>query len=451
MFKSKYSLVALLLAFTLILLTGCGSAKTPEATGSAASSAPAKETAAPETAAPEATANANEEAFEISVAHWMLNKDNANAGEYMKQVELKYKATYPNAKIVWNPIQGEKYHELLKAQLATKSAPDVFFHQNALVAFAKAGFLADLSDQAWASHILPSALGEVKYGGKVYGVPVDVSGWGVFYNKKVFADLGLTAPKTFQEFLDLSEKIKAAGITPVTSGYKDGWPIAGSWFSLINFVFGADPDIAKHLFDGTKKINGPEFKSMFAAYEAMVKKGVISKSILSTTYDLAVQQVAEGKAAMHFNGPWVNSFVADKYKVDLGFFTIPDDKGTNFVTSATNATVSLNANYPNKERGQDMINALIDPAILAPFLENSAFSGLDTFIVKHKTTGGQEYSEAIGKQEGKMQPSIWLPPSVTELLNQMTTKISSGKSVSDDDLDAADKAYQRDKGLLNIE
>ncbi|OCT14713.1 hypothetical protein A8709_11055 [Paenibacillus pectinilyticus] len=440
--------VQLGIATSLVLtLAACGSSTKDNSNATTASP---KSTAASTNATPAASANPNDEAFQISVAHWILGSSNAYAEQYMKNVEALYKKKYPNATIKWNPIQGEKYHELLKAQLATGSAPDVFFHQNALVPFAKAGYLTDLSDQPWASKIMASTKPDNEFQGKVYAAPVDVSGWGIFYNKKVFSDAGLTVPKNYQEFLDDSEKLKNAGVIPVTAGFKDGWPISGTWISLASFVYGANKNVAKDLYDSKTKVNGPEFKALFDGFTQMVQKGYLSKSVLSTGYDTAVQQVGEGKAAMMFNGPWMNSVVADKYKVDLGFFPLPDPQGNDFVTTATNASLSLNAKYPNKQRGIDMINALIDSSTLPGLLQNSAFTGLPNITIPQNTSGGKDYAGALSKYDSQMQMTLWLPPSAQDALSSVITKIAAGKSYTAADLDAVDQAYQRDKGLVNL-
>jgi len=444
----KSFLLIIAVCVVVFMLAACGKNNNNSSNPAPVDSASAS--VSPE-ASPSSATSADDEAFEISVAHWILGSSNAYAEQYMKNVEELYKKQYPNATIKWNPIQGEKYHELLKAQLATKSAPDVFFHQNALVPFAKAGYLADLSDQPWASQIMESTKPDNAFEGKVYAAPVDVSGWGIFYNKKVFADLGISVPTNYQEFLDSSEKIKNAGIIPVTAGFKDGWPISGTWISMASFVYGANKNVAKDLFDGKTKINGPEFTALFSGFEEMVKKGYLSKSVLSTGYDTAVQQVGEGKAAMIFNGPWINSVVADKYNVDLGFFPIPDPQGNNFVTTATNASLSLNAQYPNKQRGIDMINALIDSSTLPGLLQNSAFTGLPNLTIPQSTSGGQDYANALSTYDSQMQMTLWLPPSTHDALSQIITKIAAGKSFTASDLEAADQAYQRDKGLLNIQ
>ena len=58
--------------------------------------------------------------------------------------------------------------------------------------------------------------------GKVYGVPEEASmGGGILYNKKIYAELGLSVPKTWAEFMANNEKIKAAGKVAVIQTFGD--------------------------------------------------------------------------------------------------------------------------------------------------------------------------------------------------------------------------------------
>ena len=48
-------------------------------------------------------------------------------------------------------------------------------------------------------------------------------GGGILYNKKIYADLGLSVPKSWAEFMANNEKIKAAGKAPVIQTFGDTW------------------------------------------------------------------------------------------------------------------------------------------------------------------------------------------------------------------------------------
>ncbi len=435
--------IVLTVCLVISLLTSCGQKE----------SAGGDSTTAVATAAetePQAATTAAPEPFKISVASWMLTPSNANAQPFMDLVEKNYKALYPEAAIEWNPIQGEKYHDLLKAQLATQTAPDVFFFQNAIVPFGKAGYLTDLSSQPWAADILPSTKADVTYEGKVLAAPVDVSGWGTFYNKKVFADLGVEVPKTFADFLAICGKAKEKGIIPLTGGYKE-WQNGAPTYGMQSFLYGANKNIAADLYDGKTKINGPEFGSLYSALDQMVKAGVYPKNILSTTYDQAQQLIGEGKAAMIFDGPWLCATIASKYpETELGFFEVPDANGNIYMTSSVNQALALNTAYKDQKKGLDMINTIVTKEAIAILLQNSSFAGIKGFDVPQNSSGAKDYNDALSKFQTDLQFSSWTPASAYGLLPNVCTKIVAGKGFDPKDLDAADTAYHKDKALINI-
>ena len=72
-------------------------------------------------------------------------------------------------------------------------------------------------------------------------------GGGILYNKKIYADLGLSVPTTWAEFAANNEAIKAAGIAPVgaTFGADSTW--TSQLFVLADYynVQAAIPDFAE--------------------------------------------------------------------------------------------------------------------------------------------------------------------------------------------------------------
>ncbi len=61
----------------------------------------------------------------------------------------------------------------------------------------------------------------VSVGEKVYGVPVDRSIAGVFYNKDMFDEWQLKPPTTLSEFNEIIRTLKNRGIVPFVRAYKD--------------------------------------------------------------------------------------------------------------------------------------------------------------------------------------------------------------------------------------
>lgn len=47
-----------------------------------------------------------------------------------------------------------------------------------------------------------------------------------FYNKDIFNELGLEVPETWDQFIEVLDKIKASGMDPIAEGNQDKWPSA---------------------------------------------------------------------------------------------------------------------------------------------------------------------------------------------------------------------------------
>ena len=86
----------------------------------------------------------------------------------------------------------------------------------------------------------------VSAGDGIYGVPTEGSlGGGILYNKKIYSDLGLEVPTTWEEFAANNEAIKAAGIAPICATFGDTW--TSQLFVLADYynVQTAVPDFAE--------------------------------------------------------------------------------------------------------------------------------------------------------------------------------------------------------------
>ena len=93
-----------------------------------------------------------------------------------------------------------------------------------LTAFAEAN--------GWADFYSAGATGLCTLGGQLAGLPTSYNVLGVYYNKQIFADLGLEVPTTFEEFEALLPTIKEAGIFPMETGGLYGWHTM-RWLELI--------------------------------------------------------------------------------------------------------------------------------------------------------------------------------------------------------------------------
>jgi alpha-glucoside transport system substrate-binding protein len=127
--------------------------------------------------------------------------------------------------------------------------------------------------------------------GKVYGLPNEVSVKSVLWtDSTAFKAAGYTAPKTLDELLALTAKIKADGKVPwciaAESGAATGWPIT-DWIEDLVLRF-AGPENYDKWVKGELKFNSPEIKPAWEYFQKIafgpgyVRGG--TKSIVATNF-----------------------------------------------------------------------------------------------------------------------------------------------------------------------
>lgn len=234
---------------------------------------------------------------------------------------------------------GAQGLQVLKTRAATGDMPDVLAYPGVDAVDKDLHIvdqLADLTSSDWTKNYEATFLKSVQYtytgDGKLYGAPLGgVTIPGVFYNKKVFSDLGLSIPNTWTEYLNVCEKVKAAGKTPIFMAGKDAWTV--QIFNIMGLqreFKGKDPiQGAKDLSENKVNItNLALFKDSYAKLKELKDKGYFQKNWLSDNYDSSQKALAEGSAAMVINATWMLDEITKKYPNnlnDIGAFTVPFD------------------------------------------------------------------------------------------------------------------------------
>jgi len=113
---------------------------------------------------------------------------------------------------------------VLKTRIARGDSPDIFItypiEQDYLIR-AKKGYLLDLTQEDFIQNIDPNIQNRYLVNGKMYGAAFTQNAVGVIYNKDQFNEYHLSIPKTWDEFIAVMEKLKAAGKTPLLMPNKD--------------------------------------------------------------------------------------------------------------------------------------------------------------------------------------------------------------------------------------
>jgi raffinose/stachyose/melibiose transport system substrate-binding protein len=259
------------------------------------------------------------------------NPTNVATAEGLKAA---FEAENPDIKIeIETHPGGAEGDNLVKTRLATGDMPDVFrYNAGSLFrALNPPETILDLSNEAFEANVMDSFKPVVSVGGKVYGVPEEAAmGGGVLYNKKIYADLGLSVPKSWAEFMANNEKIKAAGKAPVIQTFGDTW--TSQLFVLADYynLQAAVPDFAdKYTANQAKYATTPAALKGFQRQEEVFKAGYLNEDFAAAKFDDGLRMVATGEGAHYpmltFAIGGITQNYPDNLK-DVGFFAMPGDE-----------------------------------------------------------------------------------------------------------------------------
>ncbi|MCL6456965.1 MAG: ABC transporter substrate-binding protein [Gorillibacterium sp.] len=303
----KWLSVLLILTMASVLLAACGS-KTDEASPAAS-----------------ATANdaAGESGSDISGKIVFLSQHTDMVDTEFVDYAKRFQEKYPNAEVEFQATQD--YEKTLKIRMASGDFPDVVLIP-AMPNSDLSKFFTPLDDLGLNDKIYFKDFRS--YEGKMYGIASGGGSVGIVYNKKAFAAAGVTElPTTLDQFYAAAEKLKANGVVPLASNFKDKWPL-NTWFDEVPTLLTGDADYGNKRVDSDVPYTlDNAYGQTFTILKTMHERGYLEKDINSTNWDQSKKDLAQGKMGMFLLGNWVIAQIIDAggNSDDIGFFPFPAD------------------------------------------------------------------------------------------------------------------------------
>jgi xylobiose transport system substrate-binding protein len=272
-----------------------------------------------------------------SLQVWVIQEESQNVA-HRGALDRFNKTSDVKAKLVSTGNDG--YRDKLHVSMGTADAPDVFYNWGggSIRTYARDGLLVDLTpyldkDPAWQKQFLPTVLDAGTIDGKFYGIPArGMQPIILFYNKKVFRELNLQPPRTWQELLSTVDRVKAAGIIPFALAGGDSWTELVWPEYLVDRIGGSQ--VFERVASGAQGAwRDPAITRSIDLIRDLVDRGGFGDSFASVRWDGAGAStlIAQGRAAMHLMGSWeYTNQVQDQpeyAKNDLGFVDFPTVDG----------------------------------------------------------------------------------------------------------------------------
>jgi len=157
-------------------------------------------------------------AAKVELVFWTHEDPNRTPLEegYIKE----FQKMYPNVEIKRVTYPSDKIKEVLLTAFAARKGPDIFnieiqdeypYIVNGRVAPVDLSVLGLKTYNDLKNQYLEGSLDAVTYKSKIYGLPLELTNWCIFINKKYFREVGLDPekdyPKTWEDMVRISEKL----------------------------------------------------------------------------------------------------------------------------------------------------------------------------------------------------------------------------------------------------
>ncbi|MEQ1769204.1 MAG: extracellular solute-binding protein [Devosia sp.] len=367
--------------------------------------------------------------------------DNADASvAWAEQLVTDFEALNPDIKIsIETRPGGTDGDNIIKTRLATGEMTDIFNYNagSLFQAINPVQNITDLNDEAWQADILDSFKTVVTAtDGHVYGAPFGAAmGGGVLYNKKIYADLGLSVPKDWATFMANNEKIKAAGKTGVIQSFADSWTaqlfVLGDYFNVQAAVpnFAADYTANK-----VKYATTPAAMRGFDHGKEVFDAGFLNADYSAATLDDALRELATGEGAHYPMLTFAISNIAANYPEnlnDVGFFAIPgDNAASNGLTVWMPSAVYIAKTSQHQEEAKKFVAYLSSKAGCDSLTKAGAATG--PYLVKGcelpaDVPAGVADLLPYFQAEGTTAPALeFVSPVKGPNLSQITVEVGSG-------------------------
>jgi multiple sugar transport system substrate-binding protein len=281
-----------------------------------------------------------------------------------------------------NPTIGVKYevitqmfHENILASFGAGVAPDVFYVDSSWSPiFIEKGALypiSDLADKSFIDQFYPFLLEPFKKDGKLYGLPKDWSMLALFYNKKLFAQAGLTKPPETWEELEqyakiIAEKTGKPGLAIYLGGFNRYVPVAISngapkpWFEKPADASWFDNPVVKETltwYINLYRIGKIEMENQ-GKTPYVVQPGDVGAGWLGDAF-------GQQEVAMVISGNWMIPFLADqfpdfKYGEDWDIAPVPAGKKGR-ATMAYTVILGINAKSEHPQETWKFVEYVLGP------------------------------------------------------------------------------------------
>lgn len=289
------------------------------------------------------------------------------------------------------------------------------------------GLVADITDvweQANLGDSFPRSLQELTmHNGKQYVLPIGYGWSGIYYNRAIFDQYGLTPPETWDELMQIADTLRLNGETPFSLAGRSSWT-AALWFDYLNLRLNG-PDYHNALLAGEIPYTDDGLRDVLFTWQFLFDQEYFVPNTRSEGGLGSLTAIVRGdkdnplnrdKAVMTLSNPSEVAELPNVFADELEFFAFPTiDPNIQHGEILFSFGYVVPANAPNRI---DALNFLAFAASSEVQNMLSQYSGSDLAFVPAHTSGDVDNlpdSVQAGWQiaqsaDAVVQPIMWASP-----------------------------------------
>lgn len=234
---------------------------------------------------------------------WMHHFQEEGIQKWIDDVLAEFAKEEPNIKVNVDLVPQDSFAQTLKTRIVSDDAPMIFDLSNTdIIEYSKAGHLADLTDLEGLANLDPTMVPAGAVDGVQYSVPLDMNGYGIFYNQDVFDKYNLKAPTTRSELINVCETLQKNGIQPFAGGFAELWCMRAFFEAFYPQAMDDDDWFTDKMSLKSNFSSDEKFKYCAEYFAELIQ--YCGDDPFGEDWDTSQGMVANGEAGMIVNGAW---------------------------------------------------------------------------------------------------------------------------------------------------
>lgn len=273
---------------------------------------------------------------EITFMHLWPEGSSKQHFDIVSEIIADFEKENTGVKIDVEILSNEQYKDKLKVLSTSEELPDVGMTWAAgfLEPYVSGDMFAPLDDlikDELSDSFVPGTAESYAIDGVTYGLPLELNIATIYYNKAMFDEHNLEAPKTLDELQNVVKVFNENGIQPIALGNKDQWTGSLWYMYLADRIGGAE--VLNKAIDRTGSFEDQALVSAAEEVQNLVDMDAFIKGFNGLSNDEAKGMFMEEQAAMYLMGTWelpnftTNEDVPQEFRDSIEFLNFPTVNG----------------------------------------------------------------------------------------------------------------------------